>query len=237
MSEEEINKTKVTAIEEKNSLQIGVCDLRTIEERLKAFRIMNQTTVKKRYLLSRETLYSPHTGKPIIKKNDELDLSALRLIRRYFDDDRVMKIFQPDEGIVIVSNMSHPKGISFSMDLTTQIMNISGGVYEGFIDRVDSFEELLLLLRKVLFPRLLIIGYIGEEGLENETNNFKKTHQIDQYMRIMEVTHSKNKKKAYFSKIFKMEHIRIDDEDPYGWGRFIIKIVRNYTAPYFTETI
>lgn len=237
MSEEEINKTKVTAIEEKNSLQIGVCDLRTIEERLKAFRIMNQTTVKKRYLLSRETLYSPHTDKPIIKKNDELDLSALRLIRRYFDADKVIKTFQPDEGIVIVSNMSHPKGISFSMDLITQVMNISGGVYEGFIDRVDSFEELLLLLRKVLFPRLLIIGYIGEEGLENEAHNFVKANQIDQYMRLMEVTHSTHKKEAYFPKISKMEHIKIDNEDPYGWGRFIIKVVRNYTSPYFTETV
>ena len=141
MSEEEINKTKVTAIEEKNSLQIGVCDLRTIEERLKAFRIMNQTTVKKRYLLSRETLYSPHTDKPIIKKNDELDLSALRLIRRYFDADKVIKTFQPDEGIVIVSNMSQGDFL-FDGPNITQVMNI-GGVYEGFIDRVDSFEELL----------------------------------------------------------------------------------------------
>ena len=33
-----------------------------------------------------------------------------------------MKIFQPDEGVVILSDMSDPNGIALSMDLVTQIL-------------------------------------------------------------------------------------------------------------------
>ena len=74
------------------------------------------------------------------------------LLKRAFKPTHTFKTFQPDEGIVILSDMSTPAGISLSMDLVTQIMNIGGGAYEAFIDRVDSFKELNTLLQKALFP-------------------------------------------------------------------------------------
>ena len=39
-----------------NPLRIGVCNLDELEEKVKAFRVMNQSALKKRYILSREVI-------------------------------------------------------------------------------------------------------------------------------------------------------------------------------------
>ncbi len=214
-----------------NPLRIGVCNLDELEEKVKAFRIMNQSALKKRYILSREVVTAPG-GSILLSKSAEIDISRAKLLRRHFGSDDAFKTFQPDEGIVIISDMSSPEGISLSMDIVTQIMNIGGGAYEGFIDRVDSFTDFLNLLKKALFPKLLIIGYIPPERLEMEKINFVRAKRVDHYVRAIELTHSTTKTQPYFPKI---KQVHIDTGDAKSWGRFIIEIVREYTKPYFVE--
>lgn len=223
-SKEEIRKKE-------NPLRIGVCSLDELEEKVKAFRIMNQTALKKRYVLSREDIITS-AGETIVQKRSEVDISRAKLMRRHFQGDKILKTFQPDEGIVIISDMSTAEGIPLSMDLVTQVMNLGGGAYEAFIDRVDSFSDFLNLLKKALFPRLVIIGYLPGDRLDVEQMNFLRARKIDQYMRVIELTHTAFKPKPYFTKV---KHIAIDISEPKTWGRFIIELVREYTKPYFVE--
>ncbi|MBI3395703.1 MAG: hypothetical protein HY042_07710 [Spirochaetia bacterium] len=214
-----------------NPLRIGICTLDELEEKVKAFRIMNQSALKKRYVLSRDAVRVP-TSEMVLQKSSEIDISKAKLLRRHFHGDFLLKTFQPDEGIVIISDMSTPEGISLSMDIVTQIMNLGGGAYEGFIDRVDSFTDFLNLLKKALFPKLVIIGYLPADRLEMERINFVRARRVDQYIRSIELTHGLQKPQAYFPKI---KQVHIDQADPKSWGRFIIEVVREYTKPYFVE--
>ena len=222
-------------IQSENPLRIGTAKLGELDERLKAFRVMNQVSAKKRYIIGREALKRPGYDEFVLEKSKEIDVSVVKLLSRYFEPDKEIKIFQPDEGIVIVSDMSSPQGISFSMDIVTQIMNIGGGVYEGFIERIDSFGELLNLLKNVLFSRLLLIGYLPSERLEAEKINFIRAQRVDQYIRLVELTHSVYKKEPYFANLNKCRQIHIDPDDPYAWGRLIIEVIREYTRGYFIE--
>lgn len=218
--------------EKENPLRIGFCTLDELEEKIKAFRVMNQTALKKRYLLSREAIHAP-SGEVILQKSSEIDISRAKLLRRSFSTgEYTLKTFQPDEGIVIVSDMSSMDGIALSMDIVTQIMNLGGGAYEGFIDRVDSFTDFLNLLKKALFPKLIVVGYLPPDRLEMEKINFVRAKRVDHYIRAIEITHATQKPRPYFPKI---KQVAIDPNDPKSWGRFIIEIVREYTKPYFVE--
>jgi hypothetical protein len=155
------------------------------------------------------------------------------LLRRKFKGDSVFKTFQPDEGIVIISDMASPEGVGLTMDIVTQIMNLGGGAYEGFIDRVDSFTDFINHLKKALFPKLIIIGYIPQERLQSEIINFVRVKRIDNYLRVLELTHSSLKPVGYFPKI---KQIAITD-DPRSWGRFVVDIIREYTKPYLIEQV
>ncbi len=223
-SKEELRKKE-------NPLRIGMCTLDELEEKVKAFRIMNQSALKKRYVLSRDVVAAP-TGELVLQKSSEVDISKAKLLRRHFQGNHALKTFQPDEGVVIISDMSTPEGISLSMDIVTQIMNLGGGAYEGFIDRVDSFTDFLNLLKKALFPKLVVIGYLPPERLEMERINFVRARRVDQYIRVIELTHGLMKPQAYFPKI---KQVHIDQADPKSWGRFIVEVVREYTKPYFVE--
>jgi len=217
--------------EKENPLKIGVATLDELEEKIKAFRNMNQTALKKRYILSRETLTVPGQG-VLIQKSAEIDISKAKLLRRHYPGDHLLKTFQPDEGIVIVSDMSRMEGISLSMDIVTQIMNLGGGAYEGFIDRVDSFADFLNLLKKALFPKLIVVGYLPPDRIEMEKLNFARARKVDHYIRSLEITHSAQKPQPYFPKV---KQVHIDRQDPKSWGRFILEIIREYTKPYFVE--
>ncbi len=218
-------------LQKENPLQIGISALGEIEARLKTFRVMNQTSLKKRYLLSRADLSDAH-GKVILKKSNEMDIPLVKLLLRYHSPNTIVKTFQPDEGIVIMSDMSTPDGISLAMDLVTQIVNIGSGSYEGFIERISSMGEFLNLLKKALFPRLIIIGYIPKQRLEVEKINFFRSRKLDRFIRTIEITHSLYKKEPYFPNV---RHIHIDPDDAYAWGRLILEVIQNYTRAYSFE--
>jgi len=229
MEETDISKRK-----RENVLKIGFATLDEIEEKVKAFRVMNQNAVKKRYIITRDPIFEPGGTKPLLQKAQEIDVSAAKLLRRHFKGSDQFKVFQPDEGIVIISDMTTMEGVSFSMDIVTQIMNLGGGSYEAFIDRVDNFEDFIELLKKNLFPRLIIVGYLPKEKIQNEIINFVKVKRIDNYLRAIELTHSVFKPQANFPKI---KQVLISQEDPRSWGRFVVEIVREYTRPYFVEEV
>lgn len=227
------SEKKEESRESENPLRIGLCSLNDLEDRIKAFRVMNPNSLKKRFILSRESIVGPD-GQQIVQKSLEIDISKAKLLRRHFPGNHVIKTFQPDEGLVIVSDMTRPEGISLSMDLVTQIMNLGGGAYEGFIDRVDSFTDFLDLLKKALFPRLVVVGYFPPEKLEAEKKNLARVRRVDNYLRIVELTHAVTKPQPYFPHL---KQIHIDTHDPKSWGRFIVDLIREYTKPYFVEDV
>ena len=216
-----------------NVLKVGICSLDEMEDKVKSFRVMNGNSGKKRYMISREEVKDPN-GVVILKKAQEIDISSAKLLRRHFKSDHKFKTFQPDEGILIVSDMSDPGGISLTMDIVTQIMNLGGGAYEGFIDRVDSFKDFSELLKKTLFPKVVIIGYLPKDKIQEELASFMQVKKIDKYLRFLELTHSSYKQHGIFQKV---KQIEISQEDPKSWGRFVVEVIKEYTRSYMLEEI
>lgn len=215
-----------------NPLRVGISTLDELEEKIKAFRIMNQSALKKRFILSREDVFIPGTGDKILQKGVDIDISRAKLMRRHFTGGHIFKTFQPDEGILILSDMNEPEGIPLSMDMVTQVMNLGKGAYEGFIDRVDNFGDFLNLLKKALFPKLMLIGYLPSRSLESEQLNFVRIRRVDHYIRAIEITHSRYKPRPYFPRL---KNIHIDPDDPKAWSRFVLEIINEYTRSYFVE--
>lgn len=118
------------------------------------------------------------------------------------------------------------------MSLLTHIMSIGKGAYEGFIDRIDNFEECLKLIKKTLFPKLMIIGYIPMDNLENEKLNLIRIKRMDQYIRIIEIIHKKIKPMPYFPKL---KTITFDSEDQEKINQFILEIIQEYNKGYLVE--
>ena len=214
-----------------NVLRIGVSSLEEIEEKIKAFRSMNLNAKKKRYLIARENIYDAQK-KLIIAKASDIDIVKAKLLRRSFRGDHSFKTFQPDEGIVLISDMSSQGGLSFSVDLVTQVMNIGRGSYEAFIDRVDGLKQMYQLFQKNLFPRLVIIGYLPTENSEQQKALFNVIMKTDPYIRFLEVIHTELKPKPFFAK---MPRVQIIIGNPNTWKRFILEIIREYTKPYLIE--
>ena len=215
-----------------NVLKIGISSLNEVEEKVKAFRGINPNVKKKRYILSREEIRSPE-GEQILKKAQEIDIVKVKLLRRLFKGSRIFKTFQPDEGILLVSDMNSTKGINFSIDLTAQVMNIGGGSYEGFVDRVDNFTEMYKLLQKTLFPKLVIVGYLAEDQLEKQRAMQSVISKEDPYIRFLEITHKQLKPSPAFQG--RMRNVQISSEERDSWKTFISEVIKAYTKPYLTE--
>lgn len=221
------------SIKKGNILRIGVCSLDELEDKVKAYRIMNQTSRIKRFVVSREVIQN-ESGQVLIDKAEDIDISKVLLLRRFKKNGSEIKTFSPDEGVVIVSDMNSAKGIQLSMDLVTQIMNIGAGSYEAFIDRVDSISELMESYGKGLFPKLIILGYLepGKEKLE--LLKFATLKKLDPHLRIIEVSHSTIKPTPYLPRVTQVPIIMGDIK---SWQRFVLEIISEYTKPYFSENL
>jgi len=216
-------------IDPENPLRVGISTLDELEEKVKAFRIINLSSLKKRFIISREDVLNPETGEKILEKGKEIDVNRIKQLRKYFEGNQIFKTFQPDEGIVLISDMNRKESIPFSMDVLTQLMNLGKGAYEGFIDRVDNFEECLNLLKKTLFPRLMIIGYLPYENIDNERLNLVRIRRVDHYIRIVEVVHTKYKAIPHFPKI---KTLTIEAGNPKSWNKFLLEVIQEYNRGY-----
>ncbi len=214
-----------------NVLKIGISTMTDLEEKVKAFRTINLNVKKRRFIIAREDIKDSN-GTVLVRKGEDIDLAKVMLLRRVFKPDDVIKTFQPDEGIVLLSDMSSPAGVQLSMDLVTQVMNIGGGAYEAFIDRVDSFKEMNTLLSKALFPKLVIIGYLSREKIQEEVAYYSLISRADPYIRMVEVLHTTIKPLPI---IPRLRQIIISPEDKDSWKRFIVEIVTEYTKNYSIE--
>ncbi len=219
-------------LSKENPLRIGINTLDELEEKIKAFRVMNLTSLKKRFILSREDVFIPNTQEILLVKGKEIDINKVKLLRRYFEGNHIFKTFQPDEGIVLITDMNTKESIPFSMSLLTHIMSIGKGAYEGFIDRIDNFEECLKLIKKALFPKLMIIGYISIDNIENEKLNLIRIRRMDQYIRMIEVVHKKFKPIPYFPKL---KTIYFNSEDQEKINQFILEVIQEYNKGYLVE--
>ncbi len=224
----------LNSLDPENPLRIGLTTLDELEEKIKAFRILNLSSLKKRYIISRENIYIPNTEELILEKGKEIDVNKVKTLRKYFPGSQIFKVFQPDEGIIVISDMNKKESIPLSMDILTQLMSLGKGAYEGFIDRVDNFEECLFLLKKTLFPRLMIIGYLPVENLENERLNLVRIKRIDHYIRTIEVIHTKYKPYPYFSKI---KNITIEAKNQKSWVKFLVNVIQEYNRGYLVEEL
>ena len=220
-------------IRSSNILRIGSSTLTELEEKVKALRTINLNVKKRRFVIAREDIKLA-SGEILIPKGSDIDISKVMLLKRHFKPDHLVKTFQPDEGIVLVSDMSTPVGIQFSMDLVTQVMNIGGGAYEAFIDRVDSFKEFTALYNKALFPKLAIVGYIPmqPERIKEELAFYQLITRTDPYIRMLEILHSQIKPQPIIPRI---RNIVINPEDRDSWKRFILEIIAEYTKAYSIE--
>lgn len=216
----------------KNPLRMGYHTVMELEEITKAFRSMNQTGLKKRYILTAETVHNPESSRVLIEKGKEIDLSKIRILRRYFKAHDIIKTVQPDEGIMIVSDMNTQEGIEISSSIVSHLLSLGKGRYERFIDRVDSFSEFLQLLKKEIFPRLLIIGYLPADRLEMDRLNYSRVRRFDSHIRVLEVTYSPYKTNPAFPGI---KQIHIQSRQEQEWDSFIQSVVREYTKPYYVE--
>ena len=215
-----------------NVLKVGISTLDEIEEKIKAFRIMNRDTRQKRYLISRENVYNQNKNL-ILKKTDDIDVVKAKLLRRSFRGSHVFKTFQPDEGIVVVSDVSSVENSIFSNDLMKQVKTVGQGLYDAFIDRVDNFHQLHQFFQKTLFPRLVVVGHLPSETLEQQKvicNNV--ILREDPYIRCLEVVHSDFKPIPILSEI-KQVHVSTQDTKP--WQKLIQGIVREYKKPYLVK--
>jgi hypothetical protein len=216
-----------------NVLRVGFSTLSEIEEKLKAFRIMNQTSLKKRYILARETRYYPYTEESYIQKGKEISFSRIRDLKRELPSDTVLKTFQPDEGIVLISDITNNEGIYLSNELMWRLDSLQIRNYDRFMERTDSFSEFLELMKEQLFPKLIIIGYLPPDRIEMEKVNFSRVRKFDTFLRVFEVTHTVLKPQPYFPKI---KQVVIDHTTgASGWSRFLAEVIREYTKPYYVE--
>ena len=83
-----------------NILRIGIANLSELEEIVKAFRLMNQYSKRRRYIVSREDLKDAY-GNIIVEKAHDINISVVKLLQRNFKPDTNFKIF------------SHPKNGKF----------------------------------------------------------------------------------------------------------------------------
>ncbi|MDH5716745.1 MAG: hypothetical protein OEZ22_03790 [Spirochaetia bacterium] len=223
----------LTSAEIKNSniLKVGINSLKELEEKIKALRTINLHSKRKRYIISR-TEIPDNSGNLIMQKGEDFDYPKTMLLKRFYKPGFMFKTFQPNEGITIVSSMNNAEGIQMTMDLVTQIMNIGGGAYEAFIDRVDSFSGLSTIMGNAIYPKLVIVGYISSENITNEINYFRKIANDDPYIRFVEVIHSKIKPKPVLEKI---KTILISTADKDCWKKFILEVIKEYISPYNIE--
>ena len=122
-----------------NPLRIGICNLDELEEKVKAFRVMNQSALKKRYVLSREVITAPGGG-VVLQKSAEIDISRAKLLRRHFGNEDSFKTFQPDEGIDLTFASKIP-GEDVAIGEVTMRMTYA----EAFERKAgDAYERLLL---------------------------------------------------------------------------------------------
>lgn len=220
-------------IRSSNILHIGSSSLNELDEKVKALRTINLNVKKRRFVIAREDIKTP-AGDILVPKGGDIDISKVMLLRRHFKGDQIIKTFQPDEGIVLVSDMSTPVGIQFSMDLVTQVMNIGGGAYEAFIDRVDSFKEFAALYNKALFPKLAILGYIPlqPERIKEELAFYQLVTRTDPYIRMLEIMHTQIKPQPL---IPRLRNLAISPDDRDSWKRFILEVIAEYTKAYSIE--
>jgi len=183
---------------QKNVLKIGLSTLGEIEEKVKAFRIINPASYQKRFIVAAQEIKDKE-GNILIAKGEAIDLAKVIMMRRFFAVGDVFKTYQPDVAIALVTEMNSPEGIKLSMDLVTNIMNIGRGLYQTMIERIDSLADLNTMLQgKKLFPRLIIIGHIPVEKLAHEMEMFKIIRKnepyklLQGYKYLMKSKYSKN---------------------------------------------
>lgn len=216
-----------------NPLRMGITGTEEIEEKIKAFRTINGSSIKKRYLLSRQSLSVPGGEEVLLEPGMEIDMAKAKQIRRYYHGSVPLKTFQPDEGIAVVSDLSSPEGAPLTMEIMHGLSTLGGGRYETFLDRTDTFSELLHLVKMSLFPRMVVIGYFPHDRLRMERLNMIRLRRYDTFIRFLEVTHSEWKHSAGFPAI---KQVRVDPADPdAGWDAFLNVVCREYKKPYYVE--
>lgn len=215
-----------------NILRIGVANLSELEELVKAFRLMNQYSKRRRFVVSREDLKDNY-GNIIVEKARDINISVVKLLQRNFKPDTDFKIFSSDEGIAIVTNTEAPSAKEFSLQLVAAIEGIGGGLYKPFIDTVPNFYELFKLFEKGLSPKMVVVGYIPVKQVAQEVSMYNEIKKFDPYIRILDITHDDLKPKSFLKGAVTFHF----DNGHKFWERLLIKVIQEYTKPYFMEQI
>jgi len=218
---------------QENILKVGVAEADRLDDMVRSFRLMNKHSNRRRFVVSRENVIDGH-GNIIVEKAKDIDIPVVKQFQRSFDRNTEFKIFSSDEGIAIVTNTEAEYGKDFSKSLINQVENIGGGIYKPFIDIVRSFYELFALFQKGLSPKLIIVGYIPVKNIGQEVNMYNELKRHDPYIRYLDVLHSELKPRSFIKGV---PQFMLDTEDEKAWHKFVLKVIHEYTKPYFMEEI
>ncbi len=216
-----------------NILQVGVADAEKLDDMVRAFRLMNRHSNRRRFLVSRENVNDAN-GNLIVEKAKDIDISVVKQLQRSFSRDTEYKIFSSDEGIAIVTEFNAEYGSEFSKSLMNQIMNIGNGIYRPFIDVVSSFNELFALFKKGLSPKLVVIGYIPVKNVGQEVKMYNDLKAYDPYIRYLDVLHAELKPRSFIKGV---PQYMLNPADDKAWHKFVVKVINEYTKPYFMEEV
>lgn len=216
---------------QENILKVGVARADTLDDMVRSFRLMNRHSNRRRFVVAREDVRDGHDN-IIVEKAKDIDIPVVKQFQRSFDSSTEFKIFSSDEGLAIVTNSEAEYGKDFSRSLINQVVNIGGGIYKPFIDIVQSFHELFALFQKGLSPKLIIVGYIPVKNIGPEVNMYNELKRHDQYIRYLDVLHSELKPRSFIKGV---PQFMLDIQDEKAWHKFVLKLIHEYTKPYFME--
>ncbi len=218
-----------------NALLCGYSSLTDIEEKLKAFRIINQSSLKKRVLLADETVFYSGTQEPLLRRGREITQVQVKELRKEYPPETIFRTIQPDEGIAVISDLTNQEGKTFTQEILRKVQGLYRPQDLRFFEHTNSFSELMELLKGTYFPKLAVIGFIPPDRTEMERVNFDRVRKFDSYLRFVELTHTIYKPQPYFPRIKQLviDHLNED----VTWVRMLADITREYTKPYYVDEI
>lgn len=206
-----------------NLLNPGETRVADLRDRMDAFRKMNEVNPKKRFLISRQSVYS-ESGAPLLGQGDVISEEILKNLTQVLPPQRKIKTFQPDEEVLIISDDSMIEGVQLTESISSLLKRRLGMQYILHFERSSSFVRHIQMLHNTIFPRLIILGYIPHQRMENEMRLLEEARYFDHFFRVVEILDSETKPEPYIDSCCSV-HIHDEDE-------LMDMVIQNYNRPY-----
>lgn len=212
-----------------NPFRIGCTSVGEIEDRISSFRRMNMANKKIRRLFAREEIIDP-SGNLLVKSGHAIDTDVYRRMCDSFQPDELIRTFQYDEGIVFVTGTKDAPFAGENLSLSEEIRDLLTDNYNVHIDRVERVDDLCMLYKSLIFPRMVILGKMTRSQFAGEQTPFHKLMKIDRYARILIV--DSGVQIDYTGLCESGCNVNVINDDQMKAGLFRQNVIRIYTSPY-----